>query len=344
MTRVLFRCDGTTSVGLGHVSRCAGLAEAFDEMGIRATFYGQYNEAALCLLQSCGADIAPSHGNVAGSIADADETLRLAATLDVLGVVLDGYTFGEAFLEAHAESRTGRRLMIIDDFADQDRYPRGARILNSTLQAQAMTYRGDELKVFAGPEYLLVRRALRTLRARPRPPSGRSTVRCLVALGGVDRFGRTLSVVDALAALAIPPDVDVVLSESAPIHGRVADRVARWPADGRLFGRLPTLADRFADSDACITAGGLTMYEACFLGRPVAVCPQSSREAEDAAFAARAGVAVDLSAGLEAGREALTEALARFFTPRSFDALRSALAGRFPADPTHAAAIALTNR
>jgi spore coat polysaccharide biosynthesis predicted glycosyltransferase SpsG len=344
MTRVLFRCDGDTSVGLGHVSRCAGLAEAFDEIGIRATFYGQYNAAALCLLESCGADVARSHVHIAGSMDDADETLRLAATLDAFGIVLDGYGFGEAFLEAHAEGRTGRRLMIIDDFADHDRYPRGARILNSTLQAQGMTYRGDELSVFAGPEYLLVRRALRALRATPQPPSGRSTVRCLVALGGVDRFGRTLSVVDALAALSTPPDVDVVLSESAPVHGRVAERLARWPSGGRLFGRLPNLADRFADSDACITAGGLTMYEACFLGRPVAVCPQSVREAEDAAFAARAGVALDLSAALEAGREALTEALARFVTPRSLHALRRALAGRFPTDPTRTAARALTDR
>jgi hypothetical protein len=86
------------------------------------------------------------------------------------------------------------------------------------------------------------------------------------------------------------------------------------------------------------------MYEACFLGRPVAVCPQSVREAEDAAFAARAGVALDLSAALEAGREALTEALARFVTPRSLHALRRALAGRFPTDPTRAAARALTDR
>jgi spore coat polysaccharide biosynthesis predicted glycosyltransferase SpsG len=341
MTRVLVRCDGHAAVGLGHVSRCAGLAEALDELGTATSFHGAYNDAARCLIDSTGADVCLSEGPASGSVEDAEETLRVAASLGADVLVVDGYLFGQRFLAALAQARTGRGLVVIDDFAAVDPYPHGACIVNSTFQAQGLRYRGDGLRLFAGPEYLLVRRALRTLRAQGNPPTCRSPLRCLVALGGIDRFGRTLAVVEALASLPSPPDVDVVLSESSPVRERVADRLARWPGRGRLFGPLPSLADRFARCDACISAGGLTMYEACYLGRPVAVWPQSREETRDAADAAAAGIVVNLSAATEGGPRVLAAALDRFFTRSSLDALRGAAAGRFPSDPTRRAARAL---
>jgi UDP-2,4-diacetamido-2,4,6-trideoxy-beta-L-altropyranose hydrolase len=341
MTRVLVRCDGHAAVGLGHVSRCAGLAEALDELGIATSFHGAFNDAARCLVDSAGADICVSNGPASGSVEDAEETLRVAASLGAEVLVVDGYVFGQRFLAALAEARTGRRLVVIDDFAAVDPYPHGACIVNSTFQARGLTYRGDDLRLYAGPEYLLVRRALRTLRAQGNPPTGRSPLRCLVALGGVDRFGRTLDVVEALVSLASPPDVDVVLSESSPVRERVAERLARWPGSARLFGSLPNLADCFAGCDACISAGGLTMYEACFLGRPVAVWPQSAEETQDAADAAAAGIVVNLSAATQGDPRGLVAALDRFLTRSSLDALRGAAACRFPSDPTRRAARAL---
>jgi UDP-2,4-diacetamido-2,4,6-trideoxy-beta-L-altropyranose hydrolase len=341
MTRVLFRCDGHAAVGLGHVSRCAGLAEALDELGIAASFHGAFNDAARCLIDSTGAEVCLSNGPVSGSVDDADETLRVAASLGAEFLVVDGYVFGPRFLSAHAERRTGRGLVVIDDFAAANPYPGGAWIVNSTFQARGLAYRGDRLRLFAGPEYLLVRRALRTLRAQGIPPSGRSPVRCLVALGGIDRFGRTLTVVEALASLPSPPDIDVVLSESSPVRDRVAERLARWPGSACLYGALPDLADRFATCDACISAGGLTMYEACFLGRPVAVWPQSAEEAKDAADAAAEGIVSNLSAATEGNHRVLSAALEGFLAPSSLDALRGAAARRFPSDPTRLAARAL---
>lgn len=326
--RVLFRCDGNVAVGLGHLSRSLALADAVEDIGGEAVFVGDYDEGARVLLTPGKARLVSMPAEPA-SLADADETAAQVARLGIDAVVLDGYRFGAEFLDRLAPERTGRPLTVIDDFGLLPRYPRSARILNFTFGADEVRYEGRDLRIRRGPGFTLLRRETRLLRQRSMPGADASAL--LVAIGGVDRAGFTEAVLEAALSRGLR-DVEVVMSEGAPGRDRVAHLVASL--EGRLFGRQPHLADRFAAARACVTGGGLTKYESCFLGLPCAVIPQSEGEAEDTVKAVALGVVLAVDPSSPASLPATLEALS---DPETRVALRSACHRLFPLDPTRAA-------
>ena len=230
--RVLFRCDGTRETGLGHVSRCLALAEALGEREIESIFCGAFDARARGLLEEAGVPIEPA--------GDAVEVSQLARERACTGIVADSYLFDAVYLEALATARAGASLLVIDDFAALSEYPAGAIVLNFTVGAPRLEYRGRGLVRLLGPKYLLVRRALTPLRGsgngRPRPAR-----RVLVAMGGSDLLGLSVGIATMLASAA--PQVAVRLSP-----GPYAD----LPQEVGLFPK-GQLAPGFAWADICVT-------------------------------------------------------------------------------------------
>jgi UDP-2,4-diacetamido-2,4,6-trideoxy-beta-L-altropyranose hydrolase len=244
-----FLCDGNAAVGLGHASRCLGLAEALADRGARCAFAGRYDATGSRLITGAGFRI---------------EAASAAERAD--GLVVDSYDIDAAGLERLATTPPGRSLTVIDDFGGLLRYPAGALIVNFSLAANAARYDGDDLTVLRGPGYLLVRRAVAAQHGRvPREPPHHA----LVAIGGFDRTGLGPAAAAQLAAAGI--EVDTVAG-----------------------GERPHLADAYALADLCVTGGGMTKYEAAFVGLPVAVLSQTPEEDEDTRQLASAGLCADL--------------------------------------------------
>ena len=275
MTRILFRCDGTDDTGLGHVSRCLALAEAASELGASPIFVGKYGGHARMLLSDARMPVAVLDAPI-GSDDDAATVRAFAAGLRADRVVVDGYSFDAEYMNSLVPYASSPPLLVVDDAAALPRYPRGSCILSFTARAGALAYAGDRLTVLRGPGYLLARRAVRALRGRPRHRR-----RLLVAIGGVDRSGATLRVVRALAAARVEADVDVVVRDDAPDRFAIAHAAAELGPRTRVFGWLPHLAHRYETAFACVSGGGLTKYEARWLGIPVAALSQSALEAVD---------------------------------------------------------------
>ena len=215
---------------------------------------------------------------------------------------------------------------MIDDFAALSEYPDGALVLNFTVGAPHLEYRGRDLVRLLGPEYLLARRALTTLRALRDKRSGR-TRRVLVAMGGGDLLG--LSVGIAKALLSVAPDVAVRLAPGS--YGELPARVEGLP-DGQL-------APGFAWADVCVTGGGLTKYEAAYVGAPPLVISQTDLEAAETRQFADAGLGVDAAHGKHVDPRTLEEMLRSYICNLELhDYLRRAAAAAFPDDPTGAVA------
>ena len=336
--RALIRCDGNDDVGLGHLSRSIALAEALEDLGGEAILHGHFDTGASSLLDGTAVRIGRSNAR-AGTAGDAAETAELAESLAVDWIVVDGYRFDASFLERLSERNTGRPLVVVDDFGRLEIYPARSRILNFTFGANSTSYRGDDLAVLRGPQYTLVRRAVRRLRVTEPEKKAPRPGGILVAIGGVDRSGVTVRVLEALVEIQTDRAVEVVLRDDSPDREQVGRLLAKLGGSGRLFGRLPDLAKRFGAADACITGGGLTKYEACYLGLACGVVPQSEGEAEDTTKAEALGVVETLSTALVDGT--LPDALRRFLDPKRLARLATACATVFPKDPTLDAATAL---
>jgi spore coat polysaccharide biosynthesis predicted glycosyltransferase SpsG len=314
----LVRCDGTRETGLGHVSRCLALAEALAEREIQSVFCGTFDDRARRLLREAGIPVEPARC--------AEAVSRLASERACAGIVADSYRFDAAYLEVLRRGHARGPLLVIDDFAALTEYPDGALVLNFTVGAPQLEYRGRDLVRLLGPDYLLVRHALRALRAagdeRPSRPR-----RVLVAMGSGDLLGLAVSVAKILRSVA--PDLAVRLAPGA--SGDLPADVEPL-ADGQL-------APGLAWADICVTGGGLTKYEAAYVGAPPLVFPQTDLEACETRQFADAGLGIAAAHGTSSDPRTLEETLRGYVCDVELhDRLRRAAAAAFPADPTGAVA------
>lgn len=335
--QILFRCDGTVQTGLGHASRCLALAEALTEVGCKCHFVGHWNETAEELISTAEMSSARITAPI-GSSQDALEVTRAADRLRVSAIVVDSYQIDENYLD-RLQRRTAT-VAVIDDFARLARYPCRA-IINFTVNAGMLPYPKQEVACLLGPKYFFARRRLRQLHAK-KSNSSLDNKKLCVAIGGVDRHDLSSRVLEALLPWATRLAVQVVVSKSHPTLGKLEGLLREFRNGGGLQTQLPDLSEVFAWADLCICGGGLTKYEAAYLGIPTAVISQTEEQASETVEFVRRGLAVDFGLGTQLDTPLLSEKISAWLgsSERHLACRRAALL-TFPADPTRNAAEAI---
>ncbi|MBX7255656.1 MAG: UDP-2,4-diacetamido-2,4,6-trideoxy-beta-L-altropyranose hydrolase [Candidatus Hydrogenedentes bacterium] len=330
---VIFLCDATPEIGLGHVSRCVALAEAFQEQGKRSLFHGKLEAGAADLIQQAGF----AYEAIDSTLGECDRPALVRALVahQPCALVVDSYA-----VDSHDVSILGTAgvpVVVIDDFARLDRYDCTA-VLNFGVAATQLPYRGSAKRWLLGLEYLLVRRALRTARQKRVPAKG-ALRHVLVCIGGSDRQNLTLRVARMLRASNYEGALHVVVGASY----EDLDGLRRVLREGdRVDVQLPSLAAAMCDADLCICGGGLTKYEAAYLGLPCAVVSQNEDQATETVQFAADGLAFDLGLGESVSDEELVERLEHVFRDEvGRRRVREAGLRAFPNDPTANAATAL---
>jgi spore coat polysaccharide biosynthesis predicted glycosyltransferase SpsG len=319
---------------LGHVGRCLALAEALRECGFPCLFRGRYSAGADEMLSSADMPFDQQSASIGGP-EDLDATLENVRTRRFVATVVDSYEVDESYLSA-LDDRAGP-LLFLDDFNRLARYDCAA-ILNCTVDAPQLRYPPGKAELLLGVDYFLARRRLRQLRRAARPRSG-AFRKVLVAIGGVDRHDLTLLVVSTLLEVAPQLSLRVVVGRSHRRVGELALLTAKFAGGGRVEAQLPDLGEPLVWADLCVCGGGLTKYEAAYLGTPAAVLSQNRAQADETLHFCRRGLAADLGLWEEidgahlAGR--LSDLLDDSFAGQ---ALSARGLDYFPADPTRHAA------
>ncbi len=334
---VLFRCDGSARTGLGHVSRCLALAEALAECGFPCRFLGRFEAGAEELLARAGMAFVQA-GQLAGSGNDAAHTLQAIGDCRARLAVLDSYDVDDSYVAA---LHRGVPVLVIDDFGRLRRYPCSA-VLNFTVNGPNLPYpRGKQLYLL-GPGYLLVRRRLRLARDRAAPRSG-NVRRLLVAAGGSDPVDLSRLVVRALLETAPRLSVHAVVGRSYRHPEELSGLVERFDCESQVISQRADLAEEFEWADACVCGGGLTKYEAAYLGIPTAVLSQNADQAHETLHFAEKGLAFDLGLGERQTVAGLARRLDGWLADdRRRECLSQTGLALFPEDPTLRAAEALT--
>ncbi len=286
---ILFRCDGTKEIGLGHVSRCLALAEAFQEFGFNAVFFGRFEAGATCLLDQSQCRVIES-GMVAGAEGDLCVTIRMAKDHEASGVVVDSYRVDDGYIE-QLNTQVGPTL-VIDDFGRLKRYECSA-LLNFTVGATKLGYPCGINLCLLGPKFFLARRRLRHLRSEDKA-CRHSAKDILVAMGGVDSQNLSEKVVNYLLTIDQTLSVHVAVSKSYAHVDRLASLLSRFVGKSSVRTQVPDLAEEFAWADLCICGGGLTKYEAAYMGVPAGVFSHNPDQATETAIFAGMGLALDL--------------------------------------------------
>lgn len=280
LRRASIRADGTRSIGIGHLRRCAVLADALSNDGYSVTFVrcgradGLLPELA-SRFTTLWVGEAPADALLdqpSGERGDAEES---AALIGKAGrapswVVVDHYGLHESW-EARLRA-DGHLVLALDDF----RHRRHCADLlvsdspapfrpGSNAVAAAIELCGFEYALL-GPEF--------QYHASERAADAHG-LHIFVTLGGSDPTGDTIRVCEALSAVsarltAAFARIDVV---AGPGYGsleplrKVANRVPNF----RLHHAPPSLAPLLRSADLVITAAGNTLAEAIALRKPCVV-------------------------------------------------------------------------
>ena len=272
---VLFRCDGGTALGLGHVKRCIALAAALRaNHECKAHFVGEFDPPAATAIAAAGFP--------QSSLRQEDEAValaKLAKAFSARAVVFDIRTDldPKALRMMRGE---GVGIVTLDDGSPR-RLAADLAILPPTREALAMTWPDFKGEALIGWAW--------TVLATPPPAASAAqdgTARLLVSMGGSDPKDLTRRAARLLLPLDRRAKPFFVVGAACHVAEAVrADLAALWPGAEIVF-KPPSLAPLIARADLALVAYGVTAQELAAAGVPalyLAISEDHQRSAESLA-------------------------------------------------------------
>ncbi|OAS14499.1 UDP-2,4-diacetamido-2,4,6-trideoxy-beta-L-altropyranose hydrolase [Paenibacillus oryzisoli] len=286
---VYIRVDGSTSIGTGHVMRCVLLAEMLIQAGAAVSFLMRTGQGHLCdWMEQKGFQVFSMREGTFTQSEDADEVIAILndqARLDWM--IVDHYGLDEQWdnkIRPHV-----RHIAVIDDLANRKHT---CKLLLDQNYAPNFEQRYDSLvpsscQLFLGPSYLLLRPEFLHIRQLVRKRAG-NIERLLVFYGGSDPTNETMKVLEALEFSRINGIyVDVVVGNANPVRSAIQEQCARL--NFQYHCQIDYLSLLMDGADFSFGAGGVTMWERCYLGLPSVVTIVADNQRESTEATARFG-------------------------------------------------------
>jgi UDP-2,4-diacetamido-2,4,6-trideoxy-beta-L-altropyranose hydrolase len=337
------RADARSDTGIGHLMRCLALAQAWQDRGGTASFVTATESPALLKRLESGGFAVHRLQAEAASPADAAETAVAAKTRGTSWMVVDGYPFGPAYLQALRTE--GVQLMVIDDLATQD-FAAAQLIVNPNVQATPGSYAGKKGgdRVLAGSRFALLRREFRANaiagraatqtwpdKAKRSPPG-----HVVITMGGSDPPNATGRILEILSGFGDRRLHITVILGPANTHRASLEPVLetlRRKHEVELLVDPPDLVAALARADLAISAASTSCWELASLGIPLAIVVLADNQLAGAEALAQRGTAVLLGWHHELSAAAVLQQLRVLFEQpellrRLSDAARSLIDGR----------------
>jgi UDP-2,4-diacetamido-2,4,6-trideoxy-beta-L-altropyranose hydrolase len=186
-TRIVFRADGNSQKGLGHIFRSLSLIEILKSEFECLFITNQPDPQLVHLIESYCPVFVLNATSIAEEIKQIDESLL---STDV--VVTDGYQFDEEY-QQFIKSKV-RKLVMVDDMADKHYY--ADLIINHGDASIKDKYRKElYTKILAGFSYSIIRNEFLSAAKTQRKISKIDSV--FICMGGADPFNITIKAVSA---------------------------------------------------------------------------------------------------------------------------------------------------
>jgi UDP-2,4-diacetamido-2,4,6-trideoxy-beta-L-altropyranose hydrolase len=290
--RILFRCDASSELGLGHLIRCHALADELAQRGLEPWFAAR--------LRDCnGIDGLRAHDHhlIEMSEPTSDEPPAIAALLasqdkrrrrQFNAVVLDHYDLGAQWLLQ--ARKLAPKLIVVDDLAN--RVLPCDVVINGNLGARTEQYDGlapRNALLLLGSRYSLLHASMTAAHDVAASRTHGEIRNVLVTLGGTEQSRALRAILEALQVALPNAAVDLVLGspDKAAAQLRHDGLRIHFALRGHEMARL------MLDADLAIGGGGMTALERCSLGLPsIAIRVASNQDTVVDALAA-AGAVVD---------------------------------------------------
>jgi len=246
--RAIFLTEGSSSIGLGHITRCLSIAQAFEENAVKCRFlvYGDENVRKINDLPQ-------------PELVDWIRFSDFSAVLDAQDIaIIDSYLAPREVYEKIAQ--TSPQLLCVDDFF-RIPYPDRAIVLNGTFNIERFAIPRPKQNSLLGSRFIPLRKPFWDVPARSCASLPKSV---LVTFGGKDCRQLTAPIVDAL--LASFPNLEIHAVIGAAYHAAIPEANSRLILHRNL--NACEMCALIMQCDLAVSAAGQTLYELARSGCP----------------------------------------------------------------------------
>jgi spore coat polysaccharide biosynthesis predicted glycosyltransferase SpsG len=301
LPRIVFRVDGGTEMGMGHVYRSLAIAEE------------------LCSISSADVQFLMSaeHPEGVKRVSGAGYTVRVLsgggveAILEAIqdyspNIVVNDRPFLEKeYLEALAKLGAST-VNLVDSLEDIERPADITSMIIATMREDQL----EREDYYGGPEFAILRESFAG-RAKSVREEAREVV---VSFGGSDPQGLTLKVLRALDGVDKSRGeltVKAVLGPAFSYGQELAELLPKLRYQPILLENVEHMAETLSEADLVFCAGGMTVYEIAALGIPGIVLCQNAREQRRMEHYSRSGSIEHLGLGTEVGEKRICDTAQR---------------------------------
>jgi UDP-2,4-diacetamido-2,4,6-trideoxy-beta-L-altropyranose hydrolase len=283
----LFRCDASSSIGLGHVVRCLALA---DEMhanhDVAVSFAIRSSPLAAELVQRRGYPIfLASDSEILNQEAWLSDCILKSEAQILIADVRDDLS--RTTLDALAKQ--GTVIALLDDLSDR-RLAADFVFYPPVPQLERVDWSGFRGKLCIGWEWIVLRPQF----AESVAPRDKSKFSLLIAMGGSDPAGLTLKAVRALDRL--DEEFESVIVVGVGFCHRQALRELLGQTRRRFAVRedVSEMSAAMAEASMAICSFGMTAYELAAMGVPSVYVCLTDDHAQSASALAAAGMGISV--------------------------------------------------
>jgi len=274
LPHVIFRVDGDSEIGMGHIVRCVRVARAIaKEIPVEIIFATRTPETLDAYLkEKKGFEIKSFKDESIDSILGfyADYAPQVVVTDANQGADIDKYVRAVEKVPLHVNIHE----MHFEYF------PFGIVVFPSILPVKKKCACESKAEYLVGEKYLLIDPRLRTL--KPTVIDGKNPIQILVSVGGADPGMQTLKVISAAKELKIDATLAQLKIVVGPAYVKRDSiiKAAEGLSNFTIINARSSLFDLISESNFVITNAGTTAYEVLAAGRPSWLLPQNEFENE----------------------------------------------------------------
>jgi UDP-2,4-diacetamido-2,4,6-trideoxy-beta-L-altropyranose hydrolase len=301
--KVLFRCDGDSETGLGHITRCLALSDELRGVhNCQVIFAIRKGAIGIRMVEDKQYPVIISREN--GQKFDYENWLNECIDkVNARAIVFDVRDGLSKDAVKKIRDR-GVKIITIDDPEDK-RLEADLGFYPPVPQVKKADWTGFTGELFTGWEWLVLRKEFSNPNSRP---SNKKPV-ILVTMGGSDPADLTLKAVESLESINEEFEVIVVLGREFQSKERLNYLLSQSKYHFEILCNVKNMAEIMSQSDLAIASFGVTAYELAAMGVPAIYLCLTSDHAESAYFFKNSGIGINLGPYGDVGREVLAQAI-----------------------------------
>jgi len=301
--RVAFRTDGNISIGLGHLAECLSLAKRLQN---------HYSVSSLFIISSDTVEIqklgdfTPATERLTANIGEEDSKLT--------GQILERYGINLLVTNLRAVTsdylndlkKRGITLVCIDELGNRDII--ADVVINGSIVPDWHRYQfqSQPTLTYFDPEYMIMNEVFGTYHQNEKHIKSKAA-NILVTMGGVDRSGTTLRIIEALNRLGKKIRKSIVVGPAFHHRLKLEELLPKVKENNFQTSYAPTnMAELMFEADLALSAGGNTLYELACVGTPSLVLYEDEHEGIQGHIFGKKGAAICLGRGTEIPQERIT--------------------------------------